>query len=224
MRSGHFSFQEAFMARTSDHFVQQFRAARRVSTPIVTVRTPDPESSLALMRGTLQNEDMPLVRWDTIRGLISMNDAGKREIARLFGEVAPSAVVSPIEVLTQFYRAEPDTILFLSNAHRFWNDPAVVQGIWNVRDVFKAHGAMLVLLTIPGAQLPAELFQDSLVLDEPLPGPQDLERILFELYRSAGLGTPDKEAASKAVDALIGLSAFPENRAQPCVCIRTVSM
>src|SRR6185312_9628968 len=49
-----FSFQEAFMARTSDHFVQQFRAARRVSTPIVTVRTPDPESSLALMMGTLQ--------------------------------------------------------------------------------------------------------------------------------------------------------------------------
>ncbi|HZQ54093.1 MAG TPA: AAA family ATPase [Bryobacteraceae bacterium] len=206
------------MARTSDHFVQQFRAARRVSTPIVTVRTPDPESSLALMKGTLQNEEMPLVRWDTIRGLIGMNDAGRQEIARLFGEVASSAVVSPIEVLTQFYRAEPDAILFLSNAHRCWNDPAVVQGIWNVRDVFKAHGAMLVLLAIPGAQLPAELFQDALVLDEPLPGPQDLERILFELYRSAGLGSPDEETASKAVDALIGLSAFPaEQSAAMCL-------
>src|SRR4051812_6215229 len=137
------------MARTSDHFVQQFRAARRVSTPIVTVRTPDPESSLALIKGTLQNEDMPLVRWDTIPGLIGMNDAGKEEIARLFGEVAPFAVVSPIEVLIQFYRAEPDAILLLSNAHRFWNDPAVVQGIWNVRDVFKAHGAMLSCSRFP---------------------------------------------------------------------------
>ncbi len=35
------------MARTSDPFVQQFRAARRVSTPILNVRTPDPASSLA---------------------------------------------------------------------------------------------------------------------------------------------------------------------------------
>jgi hypothetical protein len=90
--------------------------------------------------------------------------------------------------------------------------------------VFKAHGAMLVLQAIPGAQLPPELFQDALVLDEPLPGAQDLERILFELYRSAGLGSPDEETASKAVDALIGLSAFPQNKARRCVCIRTVSI
>ena len=197
------------MARTSDQFVQQFRAARRVSTPLVNIRTPDPESSLMLIRTVVKDADTPLVFWDTIRGLVGLNEAGKHEISRLFGEITASAVVSPIEVLTQFYRAADDTILFLSNAHRFWNDPAVVQGIWNMRDVFKAHGAMLVLLTIPGALLPPELVQDVLTVDEPLPGPQDLERIVFELYRSADLGTPDAETAKKAVDALIGLSAFP---------------
>jgi hypothetical protein len=132
---------------------------------------------------------------------VGLNDAGKREISRPLGEITPSAVISPIEVLTQFYRAADDTILFLSNAHRFWNDPAVVQGIWNMRDVFKAHGAMLVLLTIPGVLLPPELVRDVLTLDEPLPGPQDLERIVFELYRSADLGTPD----SDQMDALVGV-------------------
>jgi hypothetical protein len=197
------------MARTSDQFVNHFRAARRVSTPIVSVRTPDPESSLALIKSVVKSKDTPLVLWDTIRGLVALNDAGKQEISRLLGEITPSAVISPIEVLTQFYRAADDTILFLSNAHRFWNDPAVVQGIWNMRDVFKAHGAMLVLLTIPAALLPPELVQDVLTLDEPLPGLQDLERIVFELYRSANLGTPDSETAKKAVDALIGLGAFP---------------
>jgi hypothetical protein len=206
------------MSRTSDPFVQQFRAARRVSTPIVNVRTPDPESSLKLIQSAVKNEETPLILWDTIRGLAALNDAGKEEISRLLGEISPASVVSPIEALTQFYRAADDTILFLANAHRFWNDPAVVQGIWNMRDVFKAHGAMLVLVSIPGGLLPPELVQDVLTLDEPLPGPQDLERIIFELYRSANLGAPDAETAKRAVDALIGLAAFPaEQSAAMCL-------
>ncbi len=167
----------------------------------------------------LKAESTPLVLWDTMRGLIGLNDLGKREVSRLLGEVAPSAVVSAVEVLTSFYRAAEDTILFLSNAHRFWNDPAVVQGVWNMRDVFKAHGATLVLLTIPGALLPPELVQDVLTLDEPLPGPQDLEQIVFELYRSADLGTPDAETAQKAVDALVGLGAFPAEQSV-AMCLR----
>ena len=207
------------MARSSDTFLQQFRAARRVSTPILNVRTPDPASSLTLMAGVLKTESTPLVLWDTMRGLIGLNDLGKQELSRLLGETAPSAVVSPVEVLTSFYRAAEDTVLFLSNAHRFWSDPAVVQGIWNVRDVFKAHGVTLVLLTIPGALLPPELVQDVLTLDEPLPGPQDLEQIVFELYRSAGLGAPDADTAKKAVDALVGLGAFPAEQSA-AMCLR----
>lgn len=206
------------MPRNSDAFVQHFRAARRVSTPIVNVRTPDPESSLKLIQSAIKSEDTPLVLWDTIRGLAALNDAGNQEISRLLGEISPASVISPIEALTQFYRAADDAVLFLANAHRFWNDPTVVQGIWNVRDVFKAHGAMLVLLSIPGAPLPPELVQDVLTLDEPLPGPQDLERMLFELYRSADLGAPDAETATRAVDALIGLAAFPaEQSAAMCL-------
>ncbi|MBV9081212.1 MAG: hypothetical protein JOZ62_00945 [Acidobacteriaceae bacterium] len=206
------------MSRSSDAFVRQFRAARRVSTPIVNVRTPDPESSLSLIKSALKEDQAPLVQWDTVRGLVHHNEPGRDEISRLLGEIAPSTVISPIEVLTQFYRAADDTILFLSNAHRFWSEPAVVQGIWNTRDVFKAHGAMLVLLSVPGALLPPELVQDVLTVDEPLPGPQDLERIIFELYRSAGFGAPDEETAKRAVDALIGLSAFPaEQSAAMCL-------
>jgi ATPase family associated with various cellular activities (AAA) len=207
------------MARSSESFVQQFRAARRVSTPILNVRTPDPASSIGLMTATVKADSSPLVLWDTMRGLVGLNDPGKHEIGRLLGEVTPSAVVSPVEVLTTFYRAVEDTVLFFSNAHRFWNDPAVVQGIWNVRDMFKTHGTTLVLLTIPGVLLPAELVQDVLPLDEPLPGPQDLEQIVFELYRSADLGAPDAELSKKAVDALVGLAAFPAEQSA-AMCLR----
>ena len=89
------------MSRTSDQFLQQFRAARRVSTPIVNVRTPDPESSLSLIKGAVKDGEAPFVQWDTVRGLVHHNEAGRQEISRLLGEIPPSAVISAIEVLTQ---------------------------------------------------------------------------------------------------------------------------
>jgi hypothetical protein len=199
--------------------MQQFRAARRVSTPIINVRTPDPASSVGLIVNAFKSDVQPIVIWDTIRGLVALNEVGKQELARLTGELSPAAVVSPVEVLSLFYRASDDTVLLVSNAHRFWNDPAVVQGIWNLRDLYKARGAMLVLLTVPGALLPDELAQDVFTLDEPLPGPQDLERILFDLYRSADLGAPDALTAEAAVDALIGLAAFSAEQSA-AMCLR----
>ena len=64
------------MSRTSDHFLQQFRAARRVSTPIVNVRTPDPESSLSLIKSAVKEDETPLVQWDSVRGLVHHTEAG----------------------------------------------------------------------------------------------------------------------------------------------------
>ena len=49
-----------------------------------------------------------------------------------------------------------DAVLVFANAQRFWNDPQVAQAIWNLRDVFKANGRTLTLLTTPGAVLPDE--------------------------------------------------------------------
>ena len=51
-------------------------------------------------------------------------------------------------------RIAADTILFFLNPQRVWEQPDVVQGIWNLRDVFKAGGQMLVLVTPPGPTLP----------------------------------------------------------------------
>ena len=102
-----------------------------------------------------------------------------------------------------------DSVLVFSNAHRFWNDSAVAQGVWNLRDRFKANGSMLVLLATPGAVLPAESSQDVLVLDEPLPSADDLARIVKDTFAAAEIDIPATDVERKAVDALLGLSAFP---------------
>jgi SpoVK/Ycf46/Vps4 family AAA+-type ATPase len=88
-----------------------------------------------------------------------------------------------------------------------------MQGIWNLRDSFKATGRMLVLLAVPAATLPAELGQDVLVLDEPLPSAFHLEQVVHETFHAANLAEPEQAKIDRAVDALIGLAAFPAEQA-----------
>ena len=52
-----------------------------------------------------------------------------------------------------------------------------------------------------------------LVLDEPLPSASHLERIVQEAFHAANLGEPARLLTDRAVDALIGLAAFPAEQA-----------
>jgi hypothetical protein len=106
-------------------------------------------------------------------------------------------------------RLPADAIVFFLNPQRFWDQADVVQGIWNLRDVFKAGGQMLVLVTPAGATLPVELQNDVMIVDEPLPSPEDLAQLVADTFESANLPPPEPEMVSRAVDALVGLAAFP---------------
>jgi hypothetical protein len=147
-----------------------------------------------------------------VRGLYAIGRDSGDELARLLGE-RQAATMGPVDALFLAQQICEDGLLLYSNAHRFWNDPGVMQGIWDLRDPFKATGRMLVLLAAPGATLPPELGQDVLVLDEPLPSTSHLEQIVRETFNAAELGEPERSVIVKAVDALIGLAAFPAEQA-----------
>ena len=68
---------------------------------------------------------------------------------------------------------------------------------------------MLVLVTPPAATLPAELGQDILVVDEPLPSEDELARIIRETFAAAARDEPAADVQQKSVDALLGLAVFP---------------
>jgi hypothetical protein len=65
------------------------------------------------------------------------------------------------------------------------------------------------LLTTLSASLPEELAQDVLVLDEPLPSCEELTRIVRETVDAAEMKPLSAAEMQHAVDALIGLAAFP---------------
>ena len=109
-------------------------------------------------------------------------------------------------------RAPTKTVLFFANAHRAISEPSVTQAIWNLRDIYKANYRMLVLLC-PDITLPAELQQDVLTIDEPLPDRAQLGDIVKSIYKAGKLEEPGAEVLDKAVDALSGLAAFPAEQA-----------
>src|ERR1017187_4044202 len=184
--------RSTYMIRSMEEFTSAFQAARCVSTPLVAIRTADPASTMHFIIETLKDGRKlpPVLGWDIVRGLYSIGRDSGDELARVLGE-RQAATIGPVDALLLAQQLCEDGLLLYSNAHRFWSDPGVMQGFWDLRDSFKSTGRMLVLLGSPGASLPQELGQDVLILDEPLPSTSHLEQIVRETFNAASLGEPE---------------------------------
>jgi hypothetical protein len=138
------------MIRSTEEFRAVVKAARRVGTPLVAVRTAGPASAITQVCEAVngKQDPPPLVVWHFIGGLQGRNDAGKSAVAKVLGE--NSSGLGPGDALAIVQRFADDATLFFLNPQRVWEQPDVLQGIWNLRDVFKAGGQMLVLVTPPG--------------------------------------------------------------------------
>ena len=179
------------MIRNTEEFLAALRAARRASTPLVSIRTADPASAIALTTRSLNGdaEGTSLLSWDVMTGLSALNGPGKKMLDSIIGERNPETV-GPADALSVAVKLGDDAVLFYANPQRLWHDPVVVQGLWNLRDTLKAVGAVLVLITPPGSVLPQELTQDVLVIDEPLPAHEDLRAIVRTTFDNAKLAAP----------------------------------
>ena len=72
--------------RPMEQFVKTLLAARRVSTPLVAIRTADPALTVARIEEAV-GKDAAIVQWDIVRGLVRVNDAGTKEIGKVLGDV-----------------------------------------------------------------------------------------------------------------------------------------
>lgn len=196
------------MSRSTEEFRSVLKAARRAGTPLIAIRTADAASAMAQVTASLNGKgEVPIALWEIVNGFSGCNEAGKVAVGKVVGENAGS--LGPADALAIAQKIAKNTLLFFLNPQRVWEHVDVLQGIWNLRDIFKANGQMLVLLSTPGASLPPELQSDVMVIDEPLPSVNELADLVRATFDAAELPAPDEEAVAKAVDALIGLAAFP---------------
>jgi hypothetical protein len=208
-------------------FIELFTAAREVSTPLIAVRTFDPASTIQSITQSLGTDLAgltPIISWDAIHGLKGLNEAGVEGLASMAGEadVELAATVDLPIALGTLEFANEDVIAFIHNPHLVWAiDKKVIQALWNLRDGYKANGNMLISLVGIGDEIPAELQQDTLILEEPLPTREELAKIITDTFGNAAAKKEYescKKGATPAVikagtDALIGLPAFPADQA-----------
>lgn len=193
------------------------RAIRRAGVPLAAFETSDPAQTIENCKRALNGKynDIPVMRWDLVRGLLGLNDKGAKAAAAI-GE--PIETTNPAEVLSKLadasLKAEDATqnkvLVFFLGAHRLITNEGVAQALWNLRDAFKARGSTLVMLA-PSIRLPEELTHDIVVVTEPLPDTAEIEGIVDSIAKAADLkDVPDR---AKVVDTMRGVSAFAAEQA-----------
>jgi len=201
------------------NFLQNFVKARNVGTPLVKVNTPDSVSTVAAVRKSLgkAEPETPLAIWDAINGLLGLNDMGTKAVMKMLKDAdIDKAATTNLPITLQIVnRPEHENfMLFVRNPHLFWEtDPLVIQGVWNLRDPYKANGMMLILMTPLGTLLPPDLNSDVLSLEEALPTRTEIRAIVSEIYTQAGAPQPSEKIFEQCGDALVGIPAFPGEQA-----------
>ena len=183
--------------------IPQFRAAKRASTPLIAIHTADPAATMTAIRTSFNGTPPAMLHWDCVCGIRPVNKAGEEVVG---GITSPATLIGPVDALLSICDVPEGTITFMANMHRVINEPGVSQAVWNLRDPYKRNQRTLVMLC-PSMELPVELQQDVICLDEPLPTAAQLTDIVKDMYKSASIAEP--EDLSKPVDAICGLAAFP---------------
>jgi hypothetical protein len=75
---------EFFTPETRKVMLDAFRAARRISTPLVAILTLDYASTLVQIGNDLQDR-AAICAWDIVRGLYGQNEAGAEAVRELLG-------------------------------------------------------------------------------------------------------------------------------------------
>jgi len=194
--------------------LEKLKHARRAGVPLVSIGTPDAAATISMIAEGLQNG--PILSWDVQRGVRPVNEEGQSALGCID---ADNTVQNPLGLIDEAGKLPPKTILFVANAAKVAEAAGLpwLQGVWNLRDEFKSDRRTLVLLG-RDSEVPSELEGDVVTLDEELPTPVELERIVRSIDEAASDAKADRTRATdatitKAVEAVQGLAAFPAEQA-----------
>lgn len=198
---------------------RQYTKSRDAAVPLVVVQTSDPALTITSLSLATQTEKdgvaAPVLQWDCVKGFRGVNQEGTAVIASQAWKqgVPPVPMLNPWQALEHCERMPRHAALFFMNGHEYYKEPQFVQALWNLRDVLK-RDSRTVVITQPGSMVPTALEHDLLVLEEPLPGADELRSIVRKQYTAIkNLPALTDDMVARAVDSLAGLSAFAAEQA-----------
>lgn len=178
----------------------------KVSTPIVALQSYDQPQTLQEICEAFPEHT--LIAWNVTDGYLALNARGESAIQNLDPQelkaVKQYGVTAALEVSKKFPQS---TILILANLHWYWINPPVMQGLLNLRELYKQSKRTIVGLVL-NSSIPGDLLQSVSYLEEPLPTEEQLASKVSELYSSTyGKQLGSEDAKQFAIE-LRGASSF----------------
>ncbi|HYT44354.1 MAG TPA: AAA family ATPase, partial [Methylomirabilota bacterium] len=194
--------------------IDDFKRARRISTPIIAITTADQEATINLIAQSMK-PNTPLISYDVARGPLGLNIEGDQAVSLILEgemELVQLLAEDPSRAMIKALDLPEDSVLFFLNAQRQVSDPRTAQTIALMRDSFKSNRRTIVLLG-PQFSLPEQISGDVMMLDDPLPGPEEIGHILDKTYGYVKVGLPEgkvlpdlnEDTRRRAIEAVRGL-------------------
>jgi hypothetical protein len=189
------------------------KKARGAGVPLLAVASADQAAVVAEVAQSINdNGGGAVISWDCIQGWVPLNEAGREAVNSLPGDPAEvtGGFVECCRAARVFLPAG-GTLLCLNShlALRDGNGPnlGAIQGVSNLRDIFKSDARVLILLA-PDWSLSPELRESVIVIDDDLPARESVGAIIRTICDGAAVPVPEGDAFESAVDSLMGGSAF----------------
>lgn len=186
--------------------IAQFKKARKYAVPIIAYETPDNIQSIKKLAENLNGEH-PIFCWDVAKGVYPLNKPASEYIKA--GNIKdPQEYTNPAMLLISLAPELPeDSMLFMKNPHRFFENHGVIQGISNLRDEYKATGRTLALFS-PSFAFPPEIINDVYVIEEGMPDEAEIKQVALKIAESAEISSIGEAALDKIANAARGLTSF----------------
>lgn len=190
-----------------DNLTNVVRAAKRVSVPILQVKSFDPDSTIKSVISTFNDRpQLRFIKWDVINGLVGINESGKD----LLTQYNPDELEGSFDIINalSILRLFPEKcIIFAQWTHKFMEQPQVSQGLFDIRNIFKSKGNLLILIN-PEIVTTPELRDSIINIQEKLPEDAELGNVVLSQYNNAKVKIIDEDIVEQCVVNLRGMSRF----------------
>jgi len=177
-----------------------------VGTPLIAVDSYDHPDTIARLRVELAKKDArPQIEWNVADGYKALNDEAVEVLNGIPEPKKKAAAQGPHAALHVALDFPETTVLIMSNLHWFWDKPAVMQAMLNVREPFKSTKRAVIALCL-NAKVPADLVQNVSYVEDALPKVEELTERVKKIGES--IGGIDDESAGLIAGELRGTSPF----------------
>ncbi len=190
----------------------------RAGATVVNLASHEWQRVRGLALGLARDLGLPLRAWSQSAGLCALDERGRVE-------VLDEAATDPVEVLRGIVAAGPEmpafaeggAVLLMEDVHPFLDHHPVVRWVREACHVAQEPRRVVLLATL-GGPLPADLAKEVPTVEIPLPGPDDLRRVLRAVAAEQGVGLAADD--EPLIDAARGLTVMEARLAFGAAAVR----